>query len=272
MCVAAKVSIEPGLSNHFVGGHFVGAALVTGGARRIGAAICRALAGAGHSVAIHCFKSVTDAEALASELRGMGVDATVVPADLEDSAQLHSIVRMAEDKLGPLDILVNNASIFEYDDIESIEIETFERAMKINSLAPLLLAREFASKVPESGGVIVNLLDQKLSNPNPDYLSYTTSKYALAGLTRSLSIGLAPAIRVNGIAPGLTLPSQHASKSAFDEMHSTTPLGRGSTPEDIAAAVLFLVNAQSVTGEIIHVDGGEHLAPRASDVLYGRGE
>ncbi len=255
-----------------VGGDVVGAALVTGGARRIGAAICRALAEAGHSVAIHCHNSVEQAEALAAELRGTGVSSVVLQAEFSDIAAVSSMVEAATDQLGGLDILVNNASTFEYDDLDSLNPETFERTLRVNALAPLILSREFAAQVPENGGVIVNLLDQKLANPNPDYLSYTTSKHALAGLTRSLSIGLAPSVRVNGIAPGLTLPSPHASQASFDEMHSTTPLGRGSTPEDVASAVLFLVGANAVTGEVIHVDGGEHLAPRASDVLYGRGD
>jgi NAD(P)-dependent dehydrogenase (short-subunit alcohol dehydrogenase family) len=209
---------------------------------------------------------------LATELRELGVGAVTVQAELEDSAEVASIVQTAADQLGPLDILVNNASTFQYDDLESLQPETFERTLRVNALAPLILSREFASQVPETGGVIVNLLDQKLANPNPDYLSYTTSKHALAGLTRSLSMGLAPSIRVNGISPGLTLPSPHASQAAFEEMHGTTPLERGSTPEDVASAVLFLVGAKTVTGEVIHVDGGEHLAPRASDVLYGRGD
>ena len=250
----------------------MGSALVTGGARRIGAAICRELASAGNSVVIHCNNSLDEAQALATELQQSGVDAAVIQADLSLLDDAESLVEKATLEIGPLDILVNNASLFEYDDLASLETTRFENSMRVNALSPLLLARDFADQVPEEGGAIVNILDQKLANPNPDYLSYTASKYTLAGLTRSLSMALAPAIRVNGIAPGLTLPSPHASQEAFDEMHGTTPLGQGSTPGDVAKAVLYLVGAMTVTGEVIHVDGGEHLVPRGVDVLYNRGE
>ena len=247
------------------------AALVTGGSKRIGAAICRALAAEGTAVAIHCNRSVDEAVSLAAELEAAGSQAAVVEADLSDPSQVTSLVERAAADIGPLDLLVNNASLFEYDDLASLDSERYLRHQAINALAPLLLSREFASQAPESGAAVVNILDQKLSNPNPDYLSYTASKQALGGLTSALAQQLAPNVRVNGVAPGLTLPSAHASAEAFAEVHGSNPLARGVRPEDIAEAVIYLARAAAITGVVLHVDGGEHLAPRSDDVLYGKG-
>ena len=247
------------------------AALVTGGSKRIGAAICRALAAEGTAVAIHCNRSVDEAVSLAAELEAAGSQAAVVEADLSDPSQVTSLVERAAADIGPLDLLVNNASLFEYDDLASLDSERYLRHQAINALAPLLLSREFASQAPESGAAVVNILDQKLSNPNPDYLSYTASKQALGGLTSALAQQLAPNVRVNGVAPGLTLPSAHASAEAFAEVHGSNPLARGVRPEDIAEAALHLARAAAITGVVLHVDGGEHLAPRSDDVLYGKG-
>ena len=247
------------------------AALVTGGSKRIGAAICRALAAEGTAVAIHCNRSVDEAVSLAAELEAAGSQAAVVEADLSDPSQVTSLVERAAADIGPLDLLVNNASLFEYDDLASLDPERYLRHQAINALAPLLLIREFASQAPESGAAVVNILDQKLSNPNPDYLSYTASKQALGGLTSALAQQLAPNVRVNGVAPGLTLPSAHASAEAFAEVHGSNPLARGVRPEDIAEAVIYLARAAAITGVVLHVDGGEHLAPRSDDVLYGKG-
>ncbi|PXF21383.1 MAG: short chain dehydrogenase [Candidatus Poseidoniales archaeon] len=247
------------------------AALVTGGSKRIGAAICRALAAEGTAVAIHCNRSVDEAVSLAAELEAAGSQAAVVEADLSDPSQVTSLVERAAADIGPLDLLVNNASLFEYDDLASLDPERYLRHQAINALAPLLLSREFASQAPESGAAVVNILDQKLSNPNPDYLSYTASKQALGGLTSALAQQLAPNVRVNGVAPGLTLPSAHASAEAFAEVHGSNPLARGVRPEDIAEAVIYLARAAAITGVVLHVDGGEHLAPRSDDVLYGKG-
>jgi NAD(P)-dependent dehydrogenase (short-subunit alcohol dehydrogenase family) len=249
----------------------MGVALVTGGARRIGAEICRALAADGHSVIIHYRNSESQAERLSTELNKVA-KAAIIQADFEDLEQTKSLLKNAAEFFGPIDILVNNASMFEYDDIQSLDSDLFNRSIATNTLAPMLLIQAFAKQQLEVQGCIINLLDHKLQNPNPDYLSYTISKTALAGVVEPLAIGLAPAIRVNGIAPGLTLPSPHASEDAFEEMHNSTPLGRGATPRDISEAVIFLVGANAVTGQVIFVDGGERLCPRETDVLYGRGE
>ncbi|HJM18983.1 MAG TPA: SDR family oxidoreductase [Candidatus Thalassarchaeaceae archaeon] len=249
----------------------MGVALVTGGARRIGAEICRNLAASGHSVIIHYNTSKLESEALAEELQKISKIATI-QADLGDQNECNDLLAKATQFFGPISILINNASFFEYDNLESFNADTFMRSIEVNTLSPLVLIKAFASQVPEGGGCIINMLDQKLHNPNPDYLSYTTSKTAIAGMTESLAIGLAPSIRVNGLAPGLTLPSPHAPNSKFEELHNSTPLARGSTPEDISEAVLYLVAAKAVTGQVLFVDGGERLSPRDSDVLFGRGE
>ena len=222
-------------------------------------------------MAIHCNRSVDEAVSLAAELEAAGSQAAVVEADLSDPSQVTSLVERAAADIGPLDLLVNNASLFEYDDLASLDSERYLRHQAINALAPLLLSREFAAQAPHSGAAVVNILDQKLSNPNPDYLSYTASKQALGGLTSALAQQLAPNVRVNGVAPGLTLPSAHASAEAFAEVHGSNPLARGVRPEDIAEAVIYLARAAAITGVVLHVDGGEHLAPRSDDVLYGKG-
>jgi len=249
----------------------MGVALVTGGGCRIGAEICRSLAESGHSVIIHYNSSKLESESLATELRKF-TDVATIQTDLENHDDVRSLLSKSVDFFGPIDILINNASFFEYDNIESFNMDSFNRSIVVNTLAPIVLSKAFANQVPESGGVIINILDQKLENPNPDYLSYTISKTAIGGMIETLAIGLAPSVRVNGIAPGLTLPSPHASKSSFDEVHNTTPLGRGSTPRDIGDAVLYLVSAKAVTGHVLFVDGGERLSPRDRDVLYGGGD
>ncbi len=249
----------------------MGVALVTGGAKRIGAEICRTLASNGHSVIIHYRNSVEAATELSEELNKVS-KSTIIRADLEKIDDVKSLLIKAVKLFGPIDILINNASMFEYDNIESINSDLFNRSIATNTLAPLLLIQAFAEQSLEAQGCIINLLDQKLENPNQDYLSYTASKTALAGLIEPLAIGLAPKFRVNGIAPGLTLPSPHASVSEFEKLHDKTPLGRGATPRDISEAVVFLIGAKSVTGQVLFVDGGERLHPRDTDVLYGRGE
>ncbi len=249
----------------------MGVALVTGGAKRIGAEICRTLASNGHSVIIHYRNSVEAATELSEELNKVS-KSTIIRADLEKIDDVKSLLIKAVKLFGPIDILINNASMFEYDNIESINSDLFNRSIATNTLAPLLLIQAFAEQSLEAQGCIINLLDQKLENPNQDYISYTASKTALAGLIEPLAIGLAPKFRVNGIAPGLTLPSPHASVSEFEKLHDKTPLGRGATPRDISEAVVFLIGAKSVTGQVLFVDGGERLHPRDTDVLYGRGE
>jgi NAD(P)-dependent dehydrogenase (short-subunit alcohol dehydrogenase family) len=172
-------------------------------------------------------------------------------------------------RLGPVGCLVNNAALFEYDSIESLDARKWERHMNVNLRAPLLLARDFAKQLPEGVvGCIVNMLDQKVFNLNPDFLSYTIAKIGLEGATRVLAMSMAPRVRVCGIAPGITLVSGEQSKEGFERAHRFAPMGRSSDLEDVVNAVRFVVNAKSLTGETIVVDGGQHLWPRPRDVQF----
>ena len=243
-----------------------GAALVTGGARRIGRAIVLALAGRGHDVAIHHRESKDDAEAVAAEVRALGRRATVVSADLTDEVQVRALIPAATAALGPLSVLVNNASVFEDDRVGSLTRETWDIHLETNLRAPVVLAEAFAAQAPD-GAAIVNLLDQRVLKPDPRFVSYAISRNGLWWATRTLAQALAPRIRVNGVGPGPTLKSIHQSDADFEAEAAAVPLGHGASPEEIAEAVLYLVKARSVTGQMIAVDGGQHLAWQTPDIL-----
>lgn len=243
-----------------------GAALVTGGARRIGRAIVLALARRGHDVAIHHRASDEDAKALASEVRALGRRAAVVSADLTDEAQVRALVPGAVAALGPLSVLINNASVFEDDRVGDLSRAIWDRQMETNLRAPVVLAEAFAAQAPD-GSVVVNLLDQRVLKPDPRFVSYAISRNGLWWATRTLAQALAPRVRVNGVGPGPTLASIHQSAAEFAAEAEAVPLGHGADPADIAAAVLYLVDARSVTGQMIAVDGGQHLAWRTPDIL-----
>jgi NAD(P)-dependent dehydrogenase (short-subunit alcohol dehydrogenase family) len=239
--------------------------LVTGAGRRIGRAIARALARAGYAVALHARASRAEAEAVAGEIAAGGGRATVVLADLADREALRGLVAAAA-AFGPLTLLVNNAGAFEPDDIETLARERLERTFAVNLAAPLFLAQAFAAQAPDGADAsIVNILDQRVFRPTPRFLSYTLSKSALHTATTTLAQALAPKLRVNAVAPGPTLPSPRQAPEDFAAQAAAVPLGRGPTPEDIAAAVLYLAQAQSVTGVTIAVDGGQHLSWRTPD-------
>ena len=239
-----------------------GTVLVTGAARRLGAHIARGLAADGWRVVLHCHQSVAEAEALAVEIGAVGV----VPADLGQRAAIEGLIGRAS-AWGPLDALINNASVFEKDDIADLTWESFDAHIVPNLAAPMFLSRDFARAFGErTGGNIVNLLDQKIGNLNPDFLSYTVSKVALAGVTRLLAMAFGARIRVNGVAPGLTMISTRQTPAGFDRAQRSMPLGRGSTPSEIAAAVRFLLATPSITGQVLTLDGGESLFGRARDV------
>ena len=239
------------------------AALITGGGRRIGRAIALALAAAGYAVVLHAHRSRADAEALVAEIAGRGGRAHVVAGDLADAAGVAGIVPAAA-AFGPLSLLVNCASEFEPDDLATLERARFERTMAVNLAAPLFLAQGFAAQAP-AGASIVNVLDQRVLKPTPLFLSYTLSKSALHTATTTLAQALAPRIRVNAVAPGPTLPSPRQSEAEFAAQAVSLPLARGPTPEDIAAAVVYLAGAASVTGVTLPVDGGQHVAWRTAD-------
>lgn len=242
-----------------------GAALVTGGARRIGRAIVLALARRGHDVVIHHRDSVEEAESLAEEVRALGVEAAVVAADLSDESEVRNLVPSAVEALGPLSVLINNASVFEDDRIGGLSRETWDLHLETNLRAPLVLAEAFAAQAPV-GASIVNLLDQRVLKPDPRFISYALSRNGLWWATRTLAQALAPRVRVNGVGPGPTLASIHQSEAEFAAEQAAVPLGHGPSPEDIAQAVLYLVDARSVTGQMIAVDGGQHLAWRTPDI------
>jgi NAD(P)-dependent dehydrogenase (short-subunit alcohol dehydrogenase family) len=241
------------------------AALITGGGRRIGAAIALALTRAGYAVVLHAHRSRSEAEKLAAEIAGRGGRAAVVLADLAQHEAVRGLVPAAA-AFGPLTLLVNSAAEFEPDEIASLNRAHFERTVAVNLTAPLFLAQAFAAQAPGGADAsIVNLVDQRVFKPTPLFFSYTLSKSALHSATATLAQALAPKLRVNAVAPGPTLPSPRQSGEQFARQTAALPLKRGPAPEDIAAAVLYLAQARSVTGVTIAVDGGQHLAWRTAD-------
>jgi NAD(P)-dependent dehydrogenase (short-subunit alcohol dehydrogenase family) len=236
-------------------------ALVTGAARRIGRAISLALAREGANVAVHYGSSEKEAAVLVAEIEGLGGRAVAIRADLSDSSDLDGLVGRAGEELGKLEILVNNASIFPIDTLETIDLESLERSAEINAWAPLALTRAFAAQTER--GHVVNLLDSRVSGFDRTHVAYILSKHVLSVLTRICALELAPGIAVNGIAPGLILPPPGKDEDYVDRLARTLPLERRGAPEDIAAAAIFLVTSEFVTGETIYVDGGRHLRESA---------
>jgi NAD(P)-dependent dehydrogenase (short-subunit alcohol dehydrogenase family) len=242
------------------------AALVTGGARRIGAHLVRKLAGRGYAVAIHYRGSAAEAEALALEIERAGGKAAPIQSDLADPAQLEGLAAAAQAALGPIRVLVNNAAIFEPDRAADFTLAGWDRQLAINLRAPVVLAREFARLLPgDATGLVVNLLDQRVAAPTRSYFSYTVSKLALAAATELLATALAPRVRVNGIAPGLTLKSGAQTEADFERLIHRTPLGKGSSLEAIAQALVYFLEADAVTGQFLFVDGGRRLVGRVPD-------
>lgn len=236
------------------------AALVTGAGQRIGRAIALDLARGGWAVALHYNNSEAGALAAAGEIEAAGGRAIALQADLSQEAETRTLVPRACEALGPLGCLVNNASVFEPDTLDTSTRESWDRHMEPNLRAPLLLSRGFADALPrDSGGAIVNLLDERVWNLTPYFLSYTVSKMGLWTLTQTLAMALAPRIRVNGIGPGPALPSARQSDEEFQRQCAMMPLGRGTTPEEICAALQFILTAKAMTGQMIALDGGQHL-------------
>lgn len=245
-----------------------GAVLVTGGAKRIGRAICLRLAADGYPIIIHYRGSVDEAEELVEVIRSTGGSALAIQADLSDAASATSLIMQAGAD-PPLCGIVNNASVFIHDDIDSIDTDSWDAHMEVNARSPMLLIRALNQQLnKDDSACVVNVLDQKIAEPNPDHLSYTASRYAMLGLTDALARGLAPRIRVNAVAPGHTLPSDEQSDAGFARAQSETPLGHGPSPEDVADAVSYLMGAAAVTGQVLFVDSGERFLSRARDVLF----
>lgn len=243
-----------------------GAALVTGGGRRIGRAICLELASAGFDVAIHHRNSDDEAAEVALAVEALGRRAVNLSADLADVVATHDLVGRAAEALGPLSVLVNNASVFADDRLDTITGETWSAHLDVNLRAPVLLAQVFARQAPD-GSAIVNILDQRVLKPDPRFFSYGLSKSALWFATRTMAQALAPRIRVNGVGPGPTLPSVHQTPEDFAAEAGATLLERPGSPEAVAGTVRWLVDAELVTGQMIAVDGGQHLAWRTPDIV-----
>jgi len=244
-----------------------GVALVTGGARRIGRSLVERLAREGLSVAIHCHRSVTDAEEVAHDIRRAGGRAAVIRADLADAASVSGMVEEARAALGPLTLLVNNASEFEPDEVLSLSPERWDRHFAVNLRAPAFLARDFARQLPEDlEGNIVNIVDQRVWKVTPQFFSYTLTKAALYTATQTMAQALAPRIRVNAIGPGPTLANARQEAEDFARQTDALLLRRGSGLDEIGDALMYLVRARSVTGQMIAVDGGQHLAWETLDV------
>ena len=240
--------------------------LITGGARRVGAALARGLAAAGYFVVIHHQHSVEEAEGLAQEIRGLGGACGVVRADLRDRAAIGALIPRCVAAFGPLDVLVNNASSYRYDSIAALETEVWDENLRTNLEAPLFLSGAFYRALGDRSGAIVNMLDFKVTSLNPDYFSYTVAKVGMAGATRMMAMAFGGRVRVNGVAPGLTMRSGRQSEEQFQRAWRMTPLGHGPTPEELGAALLFLLRMPSVNGQVISLDGGVGLRPRRRDI------
>ncbi|WP_246659506.1 SDR family oxidoreductase [Ancylobacter moscoviensis] len=242
-------------------------ALVTGGAVRIGRAITLRLAAEGHDVAIHVRRPGPEAEATRSAAEALGARAAIIPAELADADAVQGVVPAAVAALGPLDLLVNNASEFHNDAVGDLEPDLWDRHFAVNLRAPVFLAEAFAEQLVEGAhGSVVNIIDQRVLKPAPACFSYSLTKSALWTATRMLAQSLAPRVRVNGVGPGPTLANARQRPGDFARQSSSVLLGRGPTPEEIAEAVFFLARTPSITGQMIAVDGGQHLAWRTPDI------
>ncbi|MDK3017263.1 SDR family oxidoreductase [Pseudodonghicola flavimaris] len=253
-------------------------ALVTGAGARLGRAMAEALAGRGFDVAVHFAGSATGAEETAGAVRALGQNAVTLQADLLDEAQTQALLPRAAEALGgPITCLINNASIFEYDSVHSATRESWDRHLESNLRAPFVLTQAMAAQGLEPGrdaagepvaqGLIVNMIDQRVRKLTPAFMTYTIAKMGLWAMTQTTAQALAPAVRVNAIGPGPTLQGARQSADHFARQRANTVLERGANPADITAALLYFVDAPAVTGQLLCVDGGQHLGWRTPDVL-----
>ena len=253
-------------------------ALVTGAGKRLGQAMALYLAGRGYDVAVHYAGSAEGAAETVAQVQAMGRRAVALQADLLDEAQVQSLLPRAIDTLcGPFTVLVNNASVFEYDNLHSATRRSWDRHFESNLRAPFVLTQAFAAQAPEAGvdaageplarSLIVNMIDQRVRKLTPEFSTYTLAKMGLWALTQTAAQGLAPAIRVNAIGPGPTLQGARQSAQHFANQRANTVLGRGANPSDITAALGYFLDAPGVTGQLLCVDGGQHLGWKTPDVL-----
>ena len=253
-------------------------ALVTGAGKRLGRAMALELARRGYDVGVHYATSADEAEAVAEEIRGMGQRAVALQADLLQEDQVQALMPDAACALGgPITCLINNASIFEYDNIGTATRESWDRHMESNLRAPFVLTQALAAQIPEPGqcdngetlahGLVVNMVDQRVRKLTPEFMTYTLAKMGLWAFTRTAAQALAPRVRVNAIGPGPTLQGHRQSDSHFQRQRQTTVLNRGANAEDIVAALAYFLDAPAVTGQLLCVDGGQHLGWQTPDVL-----
>ena len=242
-------------------------ALVTGGARRIGKAIVDDLAAHGFAVAIHANTSLDEAEAMADTIRRQGGTAVALAADLSETAATERLIAEATDALGPLGLLVNNASLFKPDSLDALDPDLWDRHFNVHVRAPSILVRDFARQLPATkSGLVVNIVDQRVWNPTPRYYSYTLSKAALWMATRTMAQALAPSIRVNAIGPGPSLPNERQDPRDFQQQVEGLILKTGPRLDEFGRTVRYLFESPSITGQMIALDGGQHLAWETPDV------
>jgi NAD(P)-dependent dehydrogenase (short-subunit alcohol dehydrogenase family) len=235
-------------------------ALITGAAKRIGRVLALEMAQAGWRVAVHYNGSKADAENVVDEITAGGGQAAALQADLSDEASVAALVPAAEQALGPVTCLINNASLFEKDSPDTVTRESWDAHMAINLRAPFVLTQSLAARLPAGrGGVVINIVDQRVLNLRGDFTSYTLSKYGLWGLTQMLARGLAPNIRVNAVGPGPTMPNHFQAPEDFQREWRETPLERPVDPQEICRAVRFILDAPALTGQIIALDSGQHM-------------
>ena len=252
-------------------------ALVTGAGKRLGRAMALELASQGHDVAVHYASSADAAEDVATEIRGMGRRAVTLQADLLDEGATQDLLPRAAAALGPITVLINNASIFEYDTIVTATRDSWDRHMDSNLRAPFILTQTLAAQIPDpeidaagepvARGLIVNMIDQRVQKLTPEFMTYTLAKMGLWALTRTAAQALAPRVRVNAIGPGPTLKGARQSTAHFQAQRSATILERGADPAAITDALRYFLTARAVTGQLICVDGGQHLAWETPDVV-----
>lgn len=253
-------------------------ALVTGAGIRLGRAMALYLAQRGYDVAVHYASSKSDAVSLVGEIEALGQRAVALQADLLDEDAAQALIGRASDELsGPLNCLVNNASIFEYDTLETATRESWDRHIGSNLRAPFVLTQNFAAQAPKatpdangepaSQALVVNMLDQRVRKLTPEFMSYTIAKMGLWAFTQTAAQSLAPDIRVNAIGPGPTMRGIRQSRQHFDDQRKNVPLGRGANAEDITAALGYFLDAIAVTGQLLCVDGGQNLAWNTADIL-----
>jgi NAD(P)-dependent dehydrogenase (short-subunit alcohol dehydrogenase family) len=244
-----------------------GTVLVTGGAKRLGRALVLDLARHGWNIALHYHSSEKEARATCADAQTSGVKVALLKADLGHEPDVAGLVEAAVKELGPLTALVNSASLFENDDWYSVSRESWDRHMETNLRAPFVLSQAFARQVPRDGkGAIVNIIDQRVLKPTPQFLSYSLSKAGLKWLTTTMAQALAPRVRVNAVGPGPTIINARQSQADFARQREATVLGRGAEPQDVCDAVRYLLEASAVTGQMIAVDGGQHLIWQTPDV------